>query len=136
MDDSILFDGVDILDIIPLIAIAVAQEAPNHSNKLTSSREGILSGSDYLNELLNCGNKIRIYSILRMKRSTFLCLCLWFRKKGLLQDSRNTSIEQQVAQFLWIINFSASTAQTAERFRVTKEPVSRYFEYSFLYIYC
>ena len=117
------------MDIIPLIAASVAGTAKNWSNTPTTSGEGILSGCDYLNELLNGGNEKRIYGVLRMKKETFLNLCLTLRRKGLLKDSRNVSIEQQLAQFLWIINYSASYDAVAERFRITKEPVNRYIRH-------
>jgi hypothetical protein len=127
MDDSDLFGDVELMDILPLIVMGVVEEAPKHSNILTSSGEGVLSGNDYLNELLNCNNPARIYGVLRMKRKTFLDLCLVLQRKGLLKDSRNVTIEQQVAQFLWVINYSASIALTAERFRLSKEPISRFY---------
>jgi hypothetical protein len=97
MANAELFGGIKLMDFIPLIAMAVVEEAPNHSNSPTTSRDGVLSGSDYLNELLNCGNKKRIYRVLRIKKETFLRLSNLFRKQGLLKDSRYTSIEQQVA---------------------------------------
>jgi hypothetical protein len=61
-------------------------------------KDGALSGADYLGELLNCDNTKQIYGVLRMKKETFTQLCQRFRT-----DSRETKIEQQLAQFLWII---------------------------------
>ena len=53
-------------------------------------------------------------------------LCLWFQKEGYLKGSRVVSIEQQVAMFLWVITYGASTTATCERFRITVEPLHRY----------
>ena len=95
MEDD-LFGGIDLLDIIPLVVVTAVEKAPQYSNKKTVSRTGVLSGSDFVHELLNSGDEKRIYQVLRMKKETFLLLCNWFRQKQLLRDSRNTSIEQQV----------------------------------------
>jgi hypothetical protein len=125
MDDRDLFGGIDMSNIIPIIALGAVQEVRNSSNTPIGSKDGILSGADYLRELLNSGNESRIYRVLRMKKDTFQKLCSWCRTKGGLKESRTVPIEQQVAQFLWILNYSASLDSTAERFSITKEPVSR-----------
>jgi hypothetical protein len=67
--------------------------------KLVSS-EPILSGADYLRDLLDWGNHKRIYSVLRMQKETFMSFCSWFRKGGFLKDSRTVGVEQQVAMFI------------------------------------
>ena len=126
MEDKDLFGSLDFTDIVPLIAIAALEGAPKHSNRPQTSGEGVVSGNDYLRELLNCDDTKRIYKVLRMSRGTFLSLCQLFRQRNLLKDTRNTGVEQQVAQFIWIINYSASFDATAERFRISKEPVSRH----------
>jgi hypothetical protein len=100
MEDGDFVADIDIIDIIPLIAIVVAEDPPKHSNTSIASEEGVLPGADFLQELLNCGNNKRIYRVLQMKKETFKKLCLWFRKRKLLYNSRNIAIEQQVAQFL------------------------------------
>jgi hypothetical protein len=82
-----LFGGIKLTEFIPLIAIAVVAETPKHSNSLTTSRDRVLSRSDYLNELLNYGNKKQIYRVLRIKKETFLWLSNLFQKQGLLKDS-------------------------------------------------
>jgi hypothetical protein len=125
MDDRDLFGGIDISNIIPIIALGAVQEARNSSNTPIGLKDGILSSADYLQELLNSGNESQIYRVLRMKKETFQKLCSWCQMKGGLKESRIVPIEQQVAQFLWILNYSASYDSTAERFSITKEPVSR-----------
>ena len=125
MDDTDNFADFDIIDLLPFIIIGVVEEAPKHANAPIRSGEGTLSGADFLRELHESDNDKRIYSVLRMKRGTFRELCSWFRKRKLLSDSRNVAVEQQVAQFIWIINYSASLTATAERFRLSLEPTSR-----------
>jgi hypothetical protein len=97
MDSEDLFGDIDILEIVPLIALGVVQEARNATNTPIRSGSANLSGADYLRELLNCGNEKRIYGVLRMKKDTFIQLCSWFRKNSQLVDSRDISVEQQVA---------------------------------------
>lgn len=60
-----------------------------------------------------------------MKKETFYSLCLWLCKNTALKDSHNILITEQVAMFLWIINFDASIGDTAERFQHSTETVSR-----------
>jgi hypothetical protein len=115
------FEDIDILDIVPIIVLGAVDTA-----KATEiPRSTGLPGGDYLRELLNCGNEKRIYEVLRMKRDTFSELYLWLRKKSNLKDSRHILIEEQVAMFLWTINYSASMRVVAERFQHSTEPVSR-----------
>lgn len=115
------FEDIDILDIVPIIVLGAVDTA-----KATEiPRSTGLPGGDYLRELLNCGNEKRIYEVLRMKRDTFSELYLWLRKKSNLKDSRYILIEEQVAMFLWTINYSASMRVVAERFQHSTEPVSR-----------
>lgn len=71
MDASDLFEDIDLTDILPIIALGAVQEAVFKVPRSTG-----LPGSDYLRELLNCGNQRRIYSVLRMQKETFDTLCL------------------------------------------------------------
>jgi hypothetical protein len=121
MDTWNLFDDIDIKGIIPLIVIG----AINEGHRANARNKGSKSGADYLRELLNCGNEKRIYNVLRMKPDTFKQLCRWMRINGHLKDSREALIEQQVAMFLWTINFNSSNYTTAERWGLTTEPISR-----------
>ncbi len=131
MDDWDLFDTIDIEDISSLIVLGAVTEAQD-SKKESGSSKPILSGADYLRDLLNCGNHKRIYSVLRMQKETFEKLCLWFKTRGYLKDSRVVRIEQQVAMFLWVITYRASTTATCERFRITVEPLHRYVRLFYL----
>jgi hypothetical protein len=70
MDSFDVFGDIDITDIVPIIALGAVQEAQSKVPRSTG-----LPGVAYLEELLNCGNDKRIYSVLRMKRDTFLGLC-------------------------------------------------------------
>jgi len=67
MDALDLLPDIELIDLIPLIAIAAVESAPERSNTPITSGDGILSGSDYLSELLSCGDEKRIYTALRMR---------------------------------------------------------------------
>jgi hypothetical protein len=114
------FEDIDLSEIIPIIALG-AVEATKGAR---TSRSTGQPGGDYLRELLASSEK-RVYEVLRMKKATFCELCLWLRRNGNLKDSRFILIEEQVAMFLWTINYSASTRVVAERFQHSTEPVSR-----------
>jgi hypothetical protein len=92
MNDWDLFEAIDIKDIFALIALGVVDKAQQPKEQSGSS-EPILSGADYLRDLLNCGNQKRIYSVLRMQKETFEKLCLWFKKGGYLKDSRVVGVK-------------------------------------------
>ena len=120
MDYSELIGDIEISDIIPIIALGAVQESA-----LRVPRSTGLSGGDYLRELLSCGNNKRIYSVLRMQKETFNQLVIWLRTYGNLKDGRALLVPEQVAIFLWVINYSASIATTAERFQHSTETISR-----------
>jgi hypothetical protein len=63
----------------------------------------------------------RCVELLRMQRAPFFQLCNLFRNRGLLGDSINSNIEEQVAMFLLVVGHN-------QRFRVMKPIFSRYFQ--------
>jgi hypothetical protein len=115
-----LIEDIDLFDLIPTIILGVAEEA----RTMRTPRNTGQPGGVYLQELLGSSEK-RIYSVLRMKRETFLELCNWLQIHTDLTPSRNISVQEQVAMFLWTINYSASNAVVAERFQHSGETVSR-----------
>jgi hypothetical protein len=124
MDDWDLFEVIYIEDMSSIITLGAVAEARDLREESGLSKP-ILSGGDYLRDLLNCGNHKRIYLVLRMQKDTFDKLCLWMRRGRYLKDSKRVLVEQQVAMFLWVITYGASTIATCERFRITVEPLHR-----------
>jgi hypothetical protein len=124
MDDWDLFEVIDIEDISSIITLGAVTEARD-SREESGLSEPILSGGDYLRDLLNCGNHKHIYSVLRMQKDTFDKLYLWIRRGRYLKDSKRVLVKQQVAMFLWVITYGASTIATCERFQITVEPLYR-----------
>jgi hypothetical protein len=101
---------LELHDIIPLIALAALEEAQTAREVQIAKapRSTSLSEEAYIFELLRCGNEKRIYSVLRMKSNTFKTLCDWLETNTPLRSSRHITIKEQVAIFLWIINFDSS----------------------------
>ena len=113
--------SIDFETLIPAIVIGAAQ-----ASKLQNRpRNTGLPGREYLHELLNCGSPKRIYDVLRMRSTTFFRLCDWLELHTALQSTAFVSVQEQVAMFLWTINYSASSRQVMERFQHSGETVSR-----------
>jgi hypothetical protein len=93
MDDWDLFEAIDIEDISALIALGAVDKAQQPKEQSGSS-EPILSGADYLRDLLNCGNQKRIYSVLRMQKETFEKLYLYVYVIVCLHIVRNQGLER------------------------------------------
>jgi hypothetical protein len=90
-------------------------------------RTSSLSGGEYINEVMSCGNPKRIQQVLRMKLEVFQFLCSELQTKGGLAPSRHVSVEEQVAMFLCAIAHSDTNREIQERFQHSGETVSRYF---------
>ena len=80
-----------------------------------------------LNYIYNC-NDVEALWMLRMKRAPFARLVETFRSRGLLQDSINTSVEEQVAMFLHVVGHNQRFRVIHNTFRRSMETISRYFK--------
>ena len=96
------FDANIINNIILLIAIRAIEAIKERIPRSTRT-----PGSYYLQELLTSSPK-RIYDVLCMKRETFIELCDWLEVNTDLKARGNISVQEQVAMFLWTLNYSAS----------------------------
>jgi hypothetical protein len=114
------FIDIDILDLIPLIVLGAVEGAkPQNIPKNTAQK-----GGAYLEELLS-STPNRIYDVLRMKKQTFISLCIWLQVNGGLAPTRYISVQEQVFMFLWTMNYSASNQSIEERFQHSGETVHR-----------
>jgi hypothetical protein len=111
---------IDLYDIIPAIIIEAAQASKAEKKAQRTGQPG----RNYLEELLQSSPK-RIYDVLRMRKETFFELCTWLEANTELRPTWRTTVQEQVAMFLWIINYSASSRQVIERFQHSPETVSR-----------
>ena len=91
-------------------------------------RTSSMSGATYIQELLVAGHDGRIQEVLRMKLKLFKVLCAVMRKNGLLQDSKNISVEEAVAMFLHVVGRGTSFRDVEERYQHSGTTVFRYFQ--------
>ena len=63
-----------------------------------------------------------------MKRAPFARLVETFRSSGLLQDSINTNVEEQVAMFLHVVGHNQRFRVIHNLFRRSMKTISRYFK--------
>jgi hypothetical protein len=63
-----------------------------------------------------------------MRRTPFFQLCNLFRDRGLLQDSINSTIEEQVAMFLHVVGHNQRFRVIEMTFRRSGETISHYFQ--------
>ncbi|SPT19328.1 unnamed protein product [Triticum aestivum] len=73
-------------------------------------------------------NDVEALSMPRMKIASFARLVETFRSRGLLQDSINTSVEEQVAMFLHVVGHNQRFRVIHNTFRRSMETISRYFK--------
>ena len=79
-----------------------------------------------LNRLYN-GTEANCISELRMRKFVFHRLCCHLRSRGLLEDTINVSIEEQVAMFLKFVGHRWTNRSGGFEFLRSGETVSRYF---------
>jgi hypothetical protein len=65
--------------------------------------------------------------MLRMSRAPFFSLRNLFRQRGLVVDSINSSVEEQVAMFLHLVGHNQRLRVVHQGFRRSIETVSRHF---------
>ncbi|XP_071680057.1 protein ALP1-like [Lolium perenne] len=80
-----------------------------------------------LNYIYNC-NDVESIQMLQMRRSPFYALVTTFKSRGLLVDSINTSVEEQVTMFLHIVDHNPRFRVIHSTFRQSTWTISRYFQ--------
>jgi hypothetical protein len=101
----------------------VVESFPQQSEPVRST-ETMLSGHDYVQELLLWGSRTRILQVLRMELSTFWSLRDWLVAHTPLRNSR-IQVEEKLLIFLFIVTRPASNRDAQERFAVGPGTVSR-----------
>ncbi|KAA8907603.1 hypothetical protein FN846DRAFT_1012413 [Sphaerosporella brunnea] len=104
------------LEILCEVGLNVAQFVKTDYNK-EPMRPSVLSGVVYIKEILTCRNPRRALKVLRMSGPTFRTLCQWFCTKGLLRDTRNVTVEEEVVMFMAVVGKGNSNRDTQETFR-------------------
>jgi hypothetical protein len=123
LDDS---DGFEDLHFLQVLTAGCAYHELYLNKK--PCRTSRLPGKDYVEELLSSDtNSNRVREFLRMPRETFLDLCDWASKTGLLKDDRHISIQEQLAMFMQIVGCNKSNREIQERVQHSGQTVSRHF---------
>ena len=83
MDDSSDSSDSDIDWVLPLLLLSTFY--PRRQPRIASNR--LYSGQEYIDNLLNCGNDVRIRDQLRMRLDTFYSLRDWLVNNTKLKGS-------------------------------------------------
>lgn len=84
------------------------------------------SGNDFTLELLR-GNNKQCIEFLRMSHEAYVRLIAHFRATGLLKDSKDASVEEKLAIFLFVIGANQRFAAVKQRFQRSTETINKIF---------
>lgn len=102
-----------------LLAIYSQRQPRIHSNQT-------FLGQDYVDDLLACGNDVRIHTQLRIKLNTFNLLQDWLMQNTGLKDSKHVSVEEKLLIFIYIYQVKGyQIAQLQEQFNRCDQIVSQ-----------
>jgi hypothetical protein len=94
------------------------------------------SGHDYIKELLESAHPERVHHVLRMQLDTFYTLRDWLvintdlkgynitQNQRIRGSGRQTSVEEKLAIFIYIVSRGASIRDTSERFSKGKNTIT------------
>ncbi|KIK14211.1 hypothetical protein PISMIDRAFT_17463 [Pisolithus microcarpus 441] len=108
--------------LIALLSLLAAASRNNREAYHTS----ILSGQGWVDELLN-GHPQRIRNELGVHKHVFLRL-ISILQEGHFRESRNVTLEEQLAIFLYAMVMGLSARHVGERFQRSTDTISRYFK--------
>ena len=102
---------------------------------MSASRRGITYGPMAARDQERANNLRFIYhsdgrcrvELLRIRRAPFFQLCDLFHNRGVLRDSINSNIEEQVAMFLLVVGHNQRFRILKPIFRCSLETIIRYF---------
>ncbi|KAL5730890.1 hypothetical protein ACHQM5_003674 [Ranunculus cassubicifolius] len=93
----------------------------------TPCRTSILSGRDYVTDILNTGHAKRCQESFRMEKHVFWRFCYILETRGLLNHSSGVRIEEQLAIFMSVVGHNQRNRLLQERFQHSDETISRHF---------
>ena len=82
----------------------------------------ILSGDSFVHELL-IGHECSCFDLLRVSKGCYMNLSNELKERGLLADSRNVTVEEQVAIFLFTIAHNERNRVMHNRFQHSGETI-------------
>lgn len=108
--------------VICVLAVVITYEERKVKQPLRTS---ILTGDTFVKELLYHPNETGFREMFRLKVSTFRRLCFDLANIG-LSATRDVSIAEQVAMFLFITAQNSSNRMAQGRFQHSGETIHRY----------
>lgn len=109
-----------------LLALLLIKRHKDQAISREPCRTSTLSGHVFVHDILNGPSKINT-ELFQMERHVFLLLCLLFREKGFLEDSRYLCVEEQMAIFLMTISHNTRNRFLQDIFQHSGETIHRYF---------
>jgi hypothetical protein len=122
---------MDLDDFDELFLILAYKRRQQHQRVYTGQ-----PGQDYIKELLDSGHPERVHHILRMQLDTFYALRDWLvtntdlKGHNVTQNQRirgggqETSVEEKLAIFIYIVSRPASIRDTSDRFSKGKNTIT------------
>ena len=86
----------------------------------------ILAGHGYVQIILN-GNPIIYHQLLRMEHHVFWRLCMYFREKMLLKNSKYILVDELLAMFIMVIAHAHTNRVIQDRFQYLGKVIHRHF---------
>ncbi|XP_039119655.1 uncharacterized protein LOC120255953 [Dioscorea cayenensis subsp. rotundata] len=108
-----------------IMGIIVTHITKRRLCRAPNSRRG-LDRENYLDRLLN-GDDTTCINMVRMNKFTFFSLCSLLRSRGLLKDSINVNVEEQLLMFLHTVGHNQRNRVIGHNFLRSGKTVSRYF---------
>ncbi|RWR85031.1 putative nuclease HARBI1 [Cinnamomum micranthum f. kanehirae] len=108
---------------VALICVLGYYYSYGHRDRVHNS---ILSGESFVDELL-IGHERNCFDLLRVSKGCYVNLSNELRQRDLLADSRNVTVEEQLAIFLFTIAHNERNRVMQNRFQHSGETISRYF---------
>lgn len=101
-------------------------DGDNRSSKPARIHTSILTEKMYVSEVLE-GHELICKRDWRMEKFIFHRFVKCIRDRNLLKDTRNVSVEEQVAIFLYAVSKNSSNRTLQGRFQHSGETISRHF---------
>ncbi|KAI3453559.1 hypothetical protein Pfo_010222 [Paulownia fortunei] len=122
------YDEFKDLASVALVSVMVGKVISYYENHIVKEpcRDSMYRGHRFVMDVIN-GHHERCHQLFRMEKHVFLRLAKELRQINLLNDSREVSVEEQLAIFLMTIGHDERNRMLQERFQHSGETISRHF---------
>ncbi|KAI3458942.1 hypothetical protein Pfo_015605 [Paulownia fortunei] len=122
------YDEFKDLASVALVSVMVGKVISYYENHIVKEpcRDSMYQGHRFVMDVIN-GHHERCHQLFRMEKHVFLRLAKELQQINLLNDSRELSVEEQLAIFLMTIGHDERNRMLQERFQHSGETISRHF---------